>query len=289
MRRKNTPNFIGIGVMKSATTWLSQCLREHPMIYLSDIKELHYFSNNYHLGIDWYLGHFKDTDKYKGIGEFSVSYFDDNKYLELIKKDLGEVKILINLRDPVTRFLSHLKHIYRIENLRKEDIKYQVDIEFLNHITQKFPSLLHKGIYYPTIKYCQELFGSENVLVTTKEEIDENPKKVLKNIFNFLEVDQNFEPTILNKSVSKGIIPKNTIVEKGRVFLYRLSKKYFPKLILFTRKYRIGEVYRKVNDNHTRISLDLEAYEYLRKYYSNDLYLLNTKTPINTLKWKNYE
>ena len=36
-------NFIGIGVQKAGTTWLSSILKEHPEIYIHPRKELHYF------------------------------------------------------------------------------------------------------------------------------------------------------------------------------------------------------------------------------------------------------
>jgi len=37
-------NFIGIGAAKSATTWVADCLRGHPDIYLPAEKELNYFN-----------------------------------------------------------------------------------------------------------------------------------------------------------------------------------------------------------------------------------------------------
>ena len=35
--------FVGIGAQNSGTTWLYSYLREHPKVYMSPIKELHYF------------------------------------------------------------------------------------------------------------------------------------------------------------------------------------------------------------------------------------------------------
>ena len=43
MDRKNRPDFLGIGAQKSGTRWLYQRLYEHPEVYLTPIKELHYF------------------------------------------------------------------------------------------------------------------------------------------------------------------------------------------------------------------------------------------------------
>ncbi|MFM1913800.1 MAG: hypothetical protein RIR51_1652 [Bacteroidota bacterium] len=280
------PNFIGIGVMKSATTWISQCLREHPEIYISEIKEIHYFSANYGKGSDWYLKHFIKSAGYSAKGEFSLSYFDDIQYVNRIKADLGNVKILINLRDPVSRFISHIKHIYRVENIPDSHRKYYIDTNHFNYIIQQYPSLLTKGIYYPMIFHCQQVFGEENVLITTKEDIDKDPKKVLELIFKFLEVDYEFEPSILQKNVSIGIIPKYIFLETLRVKLYRYSKQFFPKIILLLRKYRISEIYRKLNTSAQEISLDKNVIKLLYQYYWDDLELINNKLHINTTNWK---
>ncbi|MDJ0719358.1 MAG: sulfotransferase [Prochloraceae cyanobacterium] len=39
------PDFIGIGAMRSGTTWLTTQLRHHPEIWMPPIKELHYFDS----------------------------------------------------------------------------------------------------------------------------------------------------------------------------------------------------------------------------------------------------
>ena len=39
------PDFIGIGAMRSGTTWLTTQLRQHPEIWMPPIKELHYFDS----------------------------------------------------------------------------------------------------------------------------------------------------------------------------------------------------------------------------------------------------
>lgn len=40
---KNQVNFIGIGAMRSGTTWIDKNLRKHPQVYMPPIKEIHYF------------------------------------------------------------------------------------------------------------------------------------------------------------------------------------------------------------------------------------------------------
>lgn len=42
---KNPPDFLGIGVVKSGTTWLSHHLRRHPNVFMPGIKELRFFNS----------------------------------------------------------------------------------------------------------------------------------------------------------------------------------------------------------------------------------------------------
>ena len=54
------PNFLVIGAQRAGTTWLYECLREHPEIFLPETKELHYFDLNHEKGDEWYFQHFEE-------------------------------------------------------------------------------------------------------------------------------------------------------------------------------------------------------------------------------------
>jgi hypothetical protein len=62
------PNFLGIGVAKAGTTWLTALLATHPDVYLpTKLKDIRYFNNYYDKGSDWYQSFFPsagDAKKY---------------------------------------------------------------------------------------------------------------------------------------------------------------------------------------------------------------------------------
>ena len=113
------PNFLIVGAAKSGTTSLYRYLQQHPDIFMSQKKEPKFFSSqflkfpfvgpgdqNMELSIcktfDKYESLFKYADNIKAVGEASA----DNLYyythaIPLIKKYLGNVKILIILRNPI--------------------------------------------------------------------------------------------------------------------------------------------------------------------------------------------
>lgn len=55
--------FVGIGTMRCATSWVGSVLEQHPEIYFSPIKELHYFNHKYHKFTGSHLKRFKRIQK----------------------------------------------------------------------------------------------------------------------------------------------------------------------------------------------------------------------------------
>ncbi|NVK75236.1 MAG: sulfotransferase domain-containing protein [Oceanospirillaceae bacterium] len=272
--------------MKSATTWLSECLRAHPEIFMSDIKEIHYFSNHYEKGIEWYLKNFEKASTEKAIGEFCITYMDRPEIAERILKDLGRIKVLINLRNPVERFHSHVKHQLRISDLSSDIANSKLSLENYNMLTEKYPKLLSKGLYYEDVKNYSSLFGKENVLVTFKDDIDSNPKAVISQVYEFLGVNPSFEPSMLEKAVSPGTIPKYKALESFRVATYSLVRNTFPKAITWVRKYRLAEAYRKLNSSNQELTFSDEVVNELKQFYKEDISSLESFLDVNLNHWK---
>ena len=54
------PEFIVIGAVKAATTWIAHHLRQNPAIYMPG-PEPHFFSSEYDRGSDWYRSLFAEA------------------------------------------------------------------------------------------------------------------------------------------------------------------------------------------------------------------------------------
>ena len=52
------PDFILCAAPRSGSTSIYEGLLEHPNIFTSKIKEVHFFDGNYHRGENWYRYHF---------------------------------------------------------------------------------------------------------------------------------------------------------------------------------------------------------------------------------------
>jgi hypothetical protein len=112
------PNLFLVGAAKAGTTSLYRELARHPAIYMSPMKEPHFFSR-IEPASSWeaFFPHVSDEDEYlalfKGagnedlLGEGSTSYLWDGQAAGRIKRAVPEARILIMLRDPVDRAYSH--------------------------------------------------------------------------------------------------------------------------------------------------------------------------------------
>jgi hypothetical protein len=65
------PDFVGIGVQKSATSWLADAIDQHPACWVPR-KELNFFTREFPRGWDWYESHFEGRGD-RVAGEFTVS------------------------------------------------------------------------------------------------------------------------------------------------------------------------------------------------------------------------
>ena len=117
---RSLPEFIIIGGQRCGTTSLYQYLIEVPSIAAASTKEVHYFDVNYGKGFDWYVGHFparghlrlltKRTGARGITGEASPYYLFHPLAPYRIADALPDVKLILMLRDPVSRLISQFHH-----------------------------------------------------------------------------------------------------------------------------------------------------------------------------------
>ncbi len=96
------PNFLIIGAAKSATSFFARQLSGNPKIFICDC-EPHFFSLNYHKGIDWYSKNFQGAGNNTLVAEKSNTYLYMSNAPERICSMLPNVKILAILRNPIER------------------------------------------------------------------------------------------------------------------------------------------------------------------------------------------
>ncbi|MFW9784789.1 MAG: sulfotransferase [Candidatus Heimdallarchaeota archaeon] len=203
------PDFIGIGVARSATSWIYAALTEHPEICGGKIKEIHFFDQDYNFkkGIAHYLSFFANCPENKLKGEFTPSYFSTSKVAERIYENFPNVKLILCLRNPIEKVYSNYR--YHVE--RKLALSIYKKLEDAINNEKKF---LEKGLYYKHLNNYLELYPREQILILLFDDIISDPLDVVSNLYSFLEVEnQNFIP----KSISEKRNVSGTLITKYKI------------------------------------------------------------------------
>ena len=185
------PDFIIIGSAKSGTTSLFRYLDEHPDVFISDPKEPCFFDENmrWEKGISWYSSLFDDAKDYQICGEASTNYTRWPQVNDVPKKmydAVPEAKLIYIMRDPSSRAFSHYVHRWT-----KEVNPGKPFTEDFDTFVKKDPMCIDGSYFAKQLDQYLEFFPKEQILLVVFEELVENPKKVIGEVFSFLGICTN--------------------------------------------------------------------------------------------------
>jgi hypothetical protein len=170
---------------------------EHPDIYVPDSDSTHFFTFNYVKGLDWYKELFySGWSNQSVVGDTTPSYIRDEQAPRRIFDYNPNSKIIFSLRNPIDRAFSHYWH---------EKKKGKIAFEFCEVLENYdlYHNWVVAGFYHLYLQRFYEYFPSEQVLVMIYEDLLEDPSSFIREIFEFLEVDPNFIPSVLHRRVNK--------------------------------------------------------------------------------------
>ncbi len=172
-----SPDFIHIGPGRTGTTYIFKMLGQHPGINLPNEKEINFFNRNYQKGLDWYFKKFPE----EGLtGEFTNLYFYHPEYVELIKDNLKEVKVITVMRNPFDRMMSNFMY-------QKRSGSIPPNMDF-NEALEKFPDLGDQDKFGIYLKKYREWFG-ERLFVGVYDDLSNKPDTFYKQLFHFLGLE----------------------------------------------------------------------------------------------------
>lgn len=223
------PNLFIVGQPKSGTTALHQFLGQHPQIYMSSIKEPHFFCEDFHSESDRYYGKqrffdfrteaeylklFEQADREIIAGESSTNYLYSQVAAEKIHQFNPDAKIIILLREPAKFLYSLHSHYVKFTEENEADFETALSLETLRR-EGKFtsprvtsPSYLYysdRVKYYEQIKRYYERFERSQIKVVIFEDFRANNQEVYQEILEFLEVDNSFVPEYEAVNVNKEV------------------------------------------------------------------------------------
>jgi len=211
-------NLFIVGAMKAGTTSFNEMLAQHPEIYFSPIKEPNYFVNeipksiyqpsrffnvetyfekqfpeSLHIAPIKELRHYEklfslsnEDDTYRAEG--STAYLHAPEAADLIYKYNPGAKIIILLRDPLKRAISHYKMDLGLGRTKESfQTEIEKDLEAFKNNKLSNWSYLGMSLYYENIKRYKDLFG-EQVYILNFEELIKSKEDTLDKIFQFLSI-----------------------------------------------------------------------------------------------------
>lgn len=201
------PKFLIIGVQKGGTTSLYQYLLEHPQVLPAATKEVHFFDLQWDQGKDWYLQQFAHDPEIERssnwiTGEASPYYVFHPLVPQRVWEFDPSLKIIVLLRDPVARALSHYYHEVRwgfetleieaafaaeADRLSGELTQFAADPHYQSYAYQHY-SYAARGRYLEQLEAWRSRFGSNQMLVLNSEKFYQSTADSLQRVVQFLEL-----------------------------------------------------------------------------------------------------
>ena len=192
------PDFVGVGAQRCATSWVSNCLNEHPDVYVPPEKELHFFNVHYARGIDWYVEQFREGHGFRLRGEYSPGYFASEEAISRMSEHVPHAKILVMLRDPLDRAESAYR-LYRSSG--------RIQSRSFSDALSEHGFLVEYGRYAARLRMLLDKFPREQVLVHLFEDVQSDPLATIGGTYEWLGVDPSFVPPSVGKPANLSLAP----------------------------------------------------------------------------------
>ena len=219
-------SFIICGTQKGGTTALDYYLRKHTEICMANKKEVHFFDadklfKNNKINYVKYHKNFDPKIKHKVIGEATPIYMYWNNSIKRIYNYNPEMKLIMILRNPITRAYSHWNMEFEKQKEKDSFFKaVQKECSTKNKNTyrqNRVSSYLERGLYSKQINKILKYFDRDQLMIIRSKSLMHNPQKTLDEIANFLQITpfKNVKP----KKIHSGAYTKK-MTQDEELFLY---------------------------------------------------------------------
>lgn len=268
------PNFLVIGAMKGGTDSLWQYLRHHSQVFMSETKELDFFTAeiNWSRGRSWYERQFDGAGDAVAVGEASTSYTKHPVHHGVpgrIAELLPQARLVYVVRHPVERLRSHYLHETLLGHERDP----------IEEAVFKNPVYLDFSRYALQIEQYLQHFGRDQLLVITSEGLRADRRATMDTVSRFLGVNGGSPNAVLEHefhSTGEKRVLRSPFLAIQRIPGYRQMARLAPRFLRdSTHRLRTRgiDVQRAAISDRFRQHLEDELREdvkRLRKYLGRD-------------------
>jgi hypothetical protein len=206
------PEYVIVGGQRCGTTSLYQYLVEHPGVAAATTKEVHFFDLNYERGARWYRGHFPTAAYLRArstrvgvratTGEASPYYLFHPRAPYRLADMLPDVKLIVMLRDPVSRMISQYHHEVALgdevlpfdravemeaERLAGEEERILAEPTYTSYAHQHH-SYFARGLYADQLERWFSVFPREQILIIESRRFFKDPTGEMDRVLDFLHL-----------------------------------------------------------------------------------------------------
>ncbi len=196
------PNFFIVGAPKCGTTSLAAWLAEHPAVFMSEPKELQFFSSDIRIAhrddLDHYEAFFRRTsDKHLAVGEASTCYLRSRVAVPAILRYSPSARFIVSLRNPIDMAVSwHGQTVFEARETERDFAKAWA-LQSERRSGRSIPPHCHEpsSLFYGEVcklgEQTERLLAHvvpEQVLIVTVDELRADPRNVYLRILRFLNI-----------------------------------------------------------------------------------------------------
>ncbi len=303
MGQPAVPNFLVVGAAKSGTTSLFSYLLQHPQVYIPRSKESFFFLSSIYRDLSpadphaqtikdrmvtsWpaYRAMFSDAGEASAVGEVGTFYgYHHETAIPLIRQHLGDVRIVFLLRNPVARAHSAYTHFrgYGVEKLPFDTALEEEERRIADHwYTMWYYKAV--GRYPDQIDAYRRSFSQ--VAVYLYDDLRHAPLALMKEVYRFLGVDDEFRPNVKVRYMVSGT-PRSSALHGFLMRPNALRTLIRPLVRLFLSPERRYEIVSRLNMRNIRKDdMKPETHRYLCGYFRDDVRRLGEMLGRNLNHW----
>ena len=187
------PTLVIAGAQKCGTSTLHGLLRDHPQVFMSRPKEVHFFDRHWTRGLDWCSSQFTPARAHVHAGESTPLYTYDAEARQRMTETLPRASIIVVLRDPTKRAYSHYWHSRRLGFETAPSFEAALDLEPARLASDERKarsrySYVDRGHYIEQLLKLERAYGPDHLHIVLLEDLISDQQSCLERLFAFLGI-----------------------------------------------------------------------------------------------------
>lgn len=245
-------DFMIIGAQKAATSSLQYYLRQSKDVFMPEGESPIFEYPEIHSKMWLDIG---EPGKVCGIKRPDILCSDH--IISHVFENIEKCKIIVVLRDPISRGVSAYYHLVRHCHLRNKSLNVglkQCLLDFNGNKNNLYSSVVSNGLYGRYLEEWSAKYGSDNILVFSQLDVRNDLPRTLEVISEFLRVDM-IKPSNLDVS------EKNVgFYSRFSIFLYRIGH--------YLKTEKIGAHGRRIPRDSLALKAFGQIFVILSKFYA---------------------